>query len=638
MYFQKNLEALKKNNPQLAEKLVEYGTGEGTAEAFESQIAGAVTGRAKKPMKDYKILLHSMVDPYSEAVEQVNEITGLERKYLVIIFGFGFGYHVRELLRRKLKRGLVVVVEPRLDIFKLALKTMDLTDILSEKSLYIIDAEDSLNENLYEIFRRNSAYMKSIDIFQLPAYEYLVDGGLKDLRKMVNDMIIYNLTNMGDDPGDTLIGIANAFNNMEYLVESFDISALKSKYKNVPAVIVAAGPSLDKNFHLLKEIEGKAVIFCPDVLIQRFVASGIKPDIICALERTCVYENYIKDKEMPEKAVFLGQSVIESEIFPSIRNKKAACLKEKTVFEKLLSDMLNGLNTFDSGQSVSTMCFSIARLIGCDPIILIGQNLSYSLSGKTHASGTIYENMDVDKDKKNDGLKDTDVFRVKGNYEEFVLTKPIWYQFLNWYNIEIPKTDATVINATEGGAYINGTKLMSFREAIDQYCTGTNRVNIYEDVEKPPIEKIQFRLAGLAEGLKNELGRLASVKSEFLKIQSFCNEVLQGKINPNLVVERIKAIIEIRMNIQDTSKLFSFIVQAPRMHNFMQDTEFVSLNSMQEILAWTEIQHRFSKDMLNICEKVIQLFRYGCMKAEKLRESKETSRIELAKILSETGE
>ena len=73
-------------------------------------------------------------------------------------------------------------------------------------------------------------------------------------------------------------------------------------------------------------------------------------------------------------------------------------------------------------------------------------------------------------------IETTDCQWVEGNYEEKVPTQTDLYSFLNWYVETIREfkehvKDFRVINATEGGAKIDGTEVMTLKEAIAQTCT-----------------------------------------------------------------------------------------------------------------------------------------------------------------------
>ena len=120
----------------------------------------------------------------------------------------------------------------------------------------------------------------------------------------------------------------------------------------------------------------------------------------------------------------------------------------------------------DTGGSVATNAFSLLYKIGLKTIILVGQDLALT-GNKTHADGTFEEKMPEIDTKNNEW--------VEGNYEEKVPTRTDLQVFLNWYEstIRLYKgyvKDLRVINATEGGAKIEGTEVMTLKDAIEENC------------------------------------------------------------------------------------------------------------------------------------------------------------------------
>ena len=59
---------------------------------------------------------------------------------------------------------------------------------------------------------------------------------------------------------------------------------LKDLFKGRPAIIVSAGPSLEKNCHLLRKAKGRALIIAVDVVVPTLLPAGILPDLVVALE------------------------------------------------------------------------------------------------------------------------------------------------------------------------------------------------------------------------------------------------------------------------------------------------------------------------------------------------------------------
>jgi hypothetical protein len=139
--------------------------------------------------------------------------------------------------------------------------------------------------------------------------------------------------------------------------------------------------------------------------------------------------------------------------------------------------------------------------MGADPIILAGQDLAY-LDKKTHASGTMYDGQKVDKNK--DLLEVND---VNGNK---VLTDESFMTMISYFNNYFAKRpDRKYIDATEGGARIQNTKIKTMKDAIEEYCVEDDDLNIkkllknkFEEV-KPEFshEKLENAVEDLLQGL-----------------------------------------------------------------------------------------------------------------------------------------
>ncbi len=93
-FFQSNLSLLRGKNPSLCERLVAAG-GDGIT---------VTDSRAGEPVPEVSaggrtFYLHSRYEPAREAERFIAEID-TSAFNLFIVFGFGFGYHIEELLKR----------------------------------------------------------------------------------------------------------------------------------------------------------------------------------------------------------------------------------------------------------------------------------------------------------------------------------------------------------------------------------------------------------------------------------------------------------------------------------------------------------------------------------------------------------
>ena len=72
--------------------------------------------------------------------------------------------------------------------------------------------------------------------------------------------------------------------NFKYVKESTFSCDLEDKMKNKPAIIVSAGPSLEKNIHLLKKCKNDFFIITGGRTLKSLINIGVKPDLIAAID------------------------------------------------------------------------------------------------------------------------------------------------------------------------------------------------------------------------------------------------------------------------------------------------------------------------------------------------------------------
>jgi hypothetical protein len=111
--------------------------------------------------------------------------------------------------------------------------------------------------------------------------------------------------------------------------------------------------------------------------------------------------------------------------------------------------------------SSGNMNFKIAEYLGCNPIILIGQDLAL-IGEQSNATGAALGS------EQQSYLAEPRL-KVKGNYVDEVETTRSLNMYLEAYRVDVADYKGKCINATEGGAYIYGTEVMTFSEAIAKH-------------------------------------------------------------------------------------------------------------------------------------------------------------------------
>lgn len=186
---------------------------------------------------------------------------------------------------------------------------------------------------------------------------------------------------------------------------------------------------------------------------------GVKPHFVTSLERVPEVVPFFEgiEPELIQNTWLAACPVVVPEVYDTYKGPKVIVYRDFAHFRWLGIDK----GILRIGPSCANMSFKIAEALGCNPIILVGQDLAFAPTGESHIDGHLY-GKDMVKPRK-------DAFYVKGNYSEKVLTYPVWYMFLKHFELDIADYPGICINATEGGAYITGTKVMKLAEAIEEY-------------------------------------------------------------------------------------------------------------------------------------------------------------------------
>ncbi|WP_303852649.1 motility associated factor glycosyltransferase family protein [Seleniivibrio woodruffii] len=433
---------------------------------------------------------YSSFNPMAE-VEQDIRSRKLKVLQFNVFLGCGMMYQVFAMFRLfRIQGGLHVIIEKDVDAFRTMLNTVDITQMLNSPNMLFF-----VGEELPVIYARmvnvltltdSKFYIKTINFIEQPTAfsenkEYYLDA-VRTMRSVIKELLNY----FGNDPHDSMIGIEHTFVNIEEIFGNPGINQLKDVFKGRPGVVVATGPSLNKNVELLREIYDKAVIAGADASLRVLSKRGLKPHMVCSLERgvptSQLFENL--EEQAFEDVYFAAAPVVHPRTYSVYKGKRIVVYRNFATFKWL--DIEKGI--LNIGPSSGNMAFKLLEYMGCDPIILIGQDLAFGEDGNTHASGNTFG----EKEETNKNYMEQNVVMVEGNYVPQLRSTKVWNTFLNYYHKDVVGSPAKVINATEGGAKIHGTTLMTFREAIDKYIRDSfNPLEVINSTLKYPDELIQ---------------------------------------------------------------------------------------------------------------------------------------------------
>lgn len=537
--YENNMEALCERYSYVAEKIKTINS-----EKKNTNIYVKETPNNKKVLhimrenRDWR--LNSDRDP-DYAAEVYAERYPVRLYGIYFIFGFSDGRCVRELLRRCDDTNMLIICEPDMELFSAACHYWDIQDLIRDERvvLYFSELEAELAGVLSQLI--DYTKIKLIEFCILPGYDVLYSEECNYFMEHVLENMRYEIVNKATHlsfnrsiPQHMLFHMQNLlkYNNLEQLKQAL----LSMDLEEIPAIIVSAGPSLDKNIHLLKKAQGKAFIMAVDASIRAVIRSGVHPDLLCSVDPNSP-ERFIDGLDLDDVYWAVNQTsnpVLIEKYAKKILYYGTYGSKWNEALEKELGYALPAMA---SGGSVSTEAFMIALYLGFRKIIFIGQDLAFT-GGKTHTSGI--EDALGDKEEY---LRTRKIVEVEGIDGDMLETDFQMYFYKQWFEqgIRLNKDVIRVIDATEGGAKIEGTEIRKFDEVIEQECRKT--LNIYEiekELSNPFTSEQQRKLLSSMRTIKKDISEFRYLVERIIAEEKMDREELD---EPNLSMEKATVIL-----------------------------------------------------------------------------------------------
>ncbi|EID8639952.1 motility associated factor glycosyltransferase family protein, partial [Campylobacter jejuni] len=504
----------------------------------------------------------------------------------VCIYGIGNALLIKNLSKHYKH---LFVFESEIELFILALSTIDLSEELCSGKIYLIDIKEERVDiqllilfdmkdmfeylSLYEMFVNNVYYKKFYEDIWHKADELCE----KNIKIVIRNLGL-NLTISFQCYSHLLQNIPSMLGSIPF---QRILSERKNKFDN--AIVVSAGPSLAKQLSLLKAYQDKAVVFCADGALSMLEKEGVVPDYVLNIDFEDLPLRFFKNKQNK-----LSLNILSCATHPSLvhfLDNKSVILRDDPLYQ---SFNLNDFGYIDTGTHVSHFSYTLALALGFKNIIMIGQDLAFDEEGNSHSKGFDFGEKFEEEHKKYK-LK-TQAYGGKGE----VLTHITWndYRIKLEYLFACNDQKAKFYNATEGGARINFTEELSFKECCEKLLTKEkpkfelpksltkNRsdkllVKFKEKIQKDQENAKRFLDDALAlkQILENILSKDFLLPLEFLEkvyqnIENFnhsldTDEFIQDGISKVLIYERgFKINLVYKENILDNASFITAYIKA----------------------------------------------------------------------------
>lgn len=520
--LEKNLQAMEGWYPQFV-KLVEKWKSENEKTEGLIVIEDEVSRDGEKiyriQKEGRKLYLNGKRNAKGTVANWQKSLGEIHRYAPVFLVGLGSGLYFKNICREVDETVNLIVYEPSPEIFLHTLTTVDLSEHLKKRMVAWV--VEGINEKELEPVLGKLVSLSTVGFFKAevhPGYRELFSRetlqALKLAGRVTTDVFIGENTKLGF----AAYLARNQIQNMRYVIDGYNTLGLaKALGRGYPAVLVSAGPSLNKNIKDLKEAQDRAFILAVDTALKPLLKEGIIPDAFATIDSKKPL-TLVEAEEVGDIPV-IAPVTANSELLKRQRNKKIFYYDGYSLPLMAYAFVGKAMPDVSSGGSVACSGFSLLYKMGFTTVILVGQDLAYT-DQKSHADGTFEEVMPIEDTK---GMR-----MVKGNYEKKVPTRTDFKKYIDWFDMYIKGAkehveNFRVINATEGGAFIQGTELMTLKEAIGEVC-GEKRdfkgaiAGMESDFTEKDKERIEEYLFGISKEFTDIIRDAKKLKAVYKRV------------------------------------------------------------------------------------------------------------------------
>lgn len=460
-----------------------------------------------------EIRLNSTFKPEREAEKWAAQYQFEYMQNVVVMFGLGNGMFARAMLKRLGKQDSLILHEPSRQIFDMVLEQEDVSDILGDSRVQL-SVDSVINGEFYFNLERSLDWRNVNSLQGCSSNSYVklfrdkYNAWIEELRQCMYIIDINKSTSSHFAKARARFIIRS----MAQLEGSSLLSQCRGGIpKDFPAIIVAAGPSLDKNIDLLKKAEKRAFILATDSAVKTLLKHDIAFDAMLTID---VLKNpkHISDPKCQNIPLFCDFAS-RYQILQFHQGKKIWVRPAEyavDIYEKLG----HPIEPINCGGCVANAALAICNAMEFKTIILVGQDLAY-MGEVTHAGGI----------KKKILNEDSGLREVEGIDGGMVKSRYDWLIYLDWFEGAIEQLpDVKVIDATEGGALIHGSKVMTLSDAIEQCCKQEFSMREYLEQLPPTFNEEEY---AVVLDIVRKMGQeMRNIKREAQDAEILCDKVL----------------------------------------------------------------------------------------------------------------
>ncbi|NOT24479.1 MAG: DUF115 domain-containing protein [Acidobacteria bacterium] len=414
----------------------------------------------------------STVDPVSHAWTWLQQqLDGRPMPALLGLIGAGQGY-LLDALERHAPDTRVLAIEPSLDDARAFLARRDWSGWrASGRLVYLIDPDYTGSGDAWRIV---PVGQPDHAVRILAGSNLQLGEGVARATKVLKQVLFDARANADARRRLAPRYLTNVLRNIPAIASGQNLKVLEGAYSGVPAVIAAAGPSLDAAIPELLELRDRAVVFACDTALRPLLLGGITPQYVVGIDPSPLNaRHFLSLPDCPGTRLICDLA---------LDRQATASFEERTFWFRVadhhpgpwLASLGLDVEKVDVWGSVLTAAFQAACLAGCEPIVFVGADLSFT-GGRSYARATTYEldwgaatGSGAELERVWRGQMGEQVSEVEDVRGVKTQVTPAMLSFRDWLVARARHSGRRVINATKAGMLFGaGIEQASLASALE---------------------------------------------------------------------------------------------------------------------------------------------------------------------------
>jgi len=548
--------------------------------------------------------------PLAEA-ETLARSASIQDNAAIVVNGFGLGYHIAALARQMQRSGIILVLETDLPLLRSVLERLDYSECFEQANIAIFTDPTDVAGISTRVAGYEGILCIGAKIIDHPPSRVRLAEASTQFGASFAQVMRAARTNVVTTLVQVDVTLRNLFQNVDRYATEPGIGHLANAMQGKPAIVISAGPSLARNIDLLSRagVRDRFVIIAVQTVLKQLLAKGIKPHFVTALDYHEISRRFYEGLTAADVS---GITLIaETKANPAILQSWPGdlCIPAEPWLDALLGeDLQRDMHPIAPGATVAHLAYYTARHLGCDPVILIGQDLGFT-DGQYYASGAAIHDVWAGELNQFRTLEMLELERILRfgkmlSRREDVLGRPILTdEQMSAYLLQFErdfKADADnglrIIDATEGGVKKQSTSIRTLADCLTLF--GSESLGTFPTPAKPadPAQRLE-RLHARITRVRLDTLRVAALSRQARDLLDQARQCITDVPRVNKIITRLHDLRSTVERLKPAYDLVQYLNQTGALNRFKQDR---ALSMSEHLDDQTRLLMQLDRDRTNV--------------------------------------